>query len=71
MPHKHNASRRHHIGKMKFKVTNWQEYEAGLRRRGSITLWITPDALAGAGRPHVARRVVVSLSIRIWRSKLR
>jgi len=45
MPHKHNAARRHHIGKIKFKVTNWAEYEAGLRRRGSLTLWITPEAL--------------------------
>ena len=47
MPHKHNDARRHHIGKMKFKVANWQEYEAGLRRRGSLTLWITPEALTG------------------------
>ncbi|MCB1528762.1 MAG: IS5 family transposase [Hyphomicrobiaceae bacterium] len=47
MPHKHNAARRHHIGKMKFKVTNWAEYETGLRRRGSLTLWITPEALSG------------------------
>jgi hypothetical protein len=46
MPFKHNASRRNHIGKMKFKVTNWREYEAGLRRRGSLTLWITPEALS-------------------------
>ena len=52
MPHKHNAARRHHIGKMKFKVTNWAEYEAGLRRRGSLTLWITPEALAGWAAPR-------------------
>jgi hypothetical protein len=52
MPHKHNAFRRHHIGKMKFKVTNWAEYEAGLRRRGSLTLWITPEALAGWAAPR-------------------
>lgn len=45
MTFKHNASRRHRIGKMKFKVTNWPEYEAGLRRRGSLTLWRTPEAL--------------------------
>jgi len=25
---------------MAFKVQNWPEYEAGLRRRGSLTLWI-------------------------------
>ena len=45
MPHKHNADRRHHIPKMAFKVENWPEYEAGLRRRGSLTLWIEDGAL--------------------------
>ncbi len=46
MPFKHNASRRHHIETMKFRVSNWREYEAGLRRRGSLTLWVTPQALS-------------------------
>jgi hypothetical protein len=45
MPHKHNADRRHHIPKMAFQVRNWPEYEAGLRRRGSLTLWIEDAAL--------------------------
>ncbi len=45
MPHKHNADRRHHIPKMAFKVENWPEYEAGLRRRGSLTLWIEDGVL--------------------------
>ena len=45
MPNKHNAARRHHIPKMSFQVQNWAEYEAGLRRRGSLTLWIEEDAL--------------------------
>src|ERR1017187_4924680 len=31
--------------KMRFKVTNWAEYEAGLRRRGSLTFWITESAI--------------------------
>lgn len=31
---------------MKFKVTNWREYEAGLRRRDSLTLWMTAGALS-------------------------
>jgi hypothetical protein len=44
MPHKHNADRRHHIPKMSFKVQNWPAYEAGLRRRGSLTLWIVDAA---------------------------
>src|ERR1700712_3563178 len=46
MPHKHNADHRHHIPRMAFKVRNWPEYEAGLRRRGSLTLWIEDAALA-------------------------
>ncbi len=45
MPHKHNADHRHHIPKMSFKVQNWPAYEAGLRRRGSLTLWIEDAAL--------------------------
>jgi hypothetical protein len=45
MPYKHNVDRRHHIPKMAFKVRNWPEYEAGLRRRGSLTLWIEDAAL--------------------------
>src|SRR6202166_2174966 len=45
MPHKHNADRGHHIPTMSFKVRNWPAYEAGLRRRGSLTLWIEDAAL--------------------------
>ena len=56
MPFKHNASRRHRIGKMKFKVTNWAEYEAGLRRRGSLTLWVTPEALSSWHAPKRTTR---------------
>jgi hypothetical protein len=46
MPFKHHAARRHHIPQARYKVRNWREYEAGLRRRGSLTLWITDEALA-------------------------
>ncbi|MBP2444088.1 hypothetical protein JOH51_001527 [Rhizobium leguminosarum] len=41
---------------MKFKVTNWPEYEAGLRERGSLTLWLTPEALAGWTAPRRTTR---------------
>lgn len=44
MPHKHNARKRHHTPKAKCIVTNWPQYEAGLKQRGSLTLWITPEA---------------------------
>ena len=46
MPHKLNARGRHHIPKMRHTVTNWAEYEGGLHRRGSLTLWITYEAIA-------------------------
>jgi hypothetical protein len=46
MPHKHNAGKRHHIPKAKFTVTNWPEYENGLKQRGSLTLWLTPEVIA-------------------------
>lgn len=56
MPFKHNACRRHRIGKMKFKITNWAEYEAGLRHRGSLTLWMTPEALSSWQAPKRTTR---------------
>jgi hypothetical protein len=46
MPHKYNANRRHRIPKRRYKVTNWQAYEAGLRQRGSLTIWFTEEAIA-------------------------
>jgi hypothetical protein len=38
MPHKYIAARRHRIPKRRYKVTNWQAYEAELRQRGSLTI---------------------------------
>src|SRR5690349_22301525 len=45
MPHKYHADRRHHIPKVQYRVRNWREYEAGLRRRGSLTIWVTDEAV--------------------------
>jgi hypothetical protein len=47
MPFKANADRRHHIPKQRYKVTNWAEYDAGLRARGSLTVWFTAEAIEG------------------------
>ena len=30
--------------KTKYRVTNWQEYERGLRSRGDITVWFSDEA---------------------------
>lgn len=56
MPNKHNANGRHHIPKMKFTVRNWQEDDAALRARGSLTMWVTPEAIeCGTAQPRTTR----------------
>jgi len=56
MPNKHNDDRRHHIPKMRFQVTNWAAYEAGLRRRGSLTLWgAVLNRMIDQARPNSVR----------------
>ena len=46
LPFKLNQDRRHHIPRQQRKVTNWPAYEAGLRQRGSLTVWFTDEAVA-------------------------
>src|SRR3954466_3066060 len=61
MPFKANAARRHCIPKQQRRVTNWAEYDAALRQRGSLTVWFTAAAIAAwhaeprttpGGQPH-------------------
>jgi hypothetical protein len=59
MTYKHNESRRHKVKKSGYKVTNWYDYNNGLRLRGDFTIWFTEEVIvdwhpakAGArGRP--------------------
>ena len=46
VPFKANAARRHRIPKQRHRVTNWAEYDAGLRQRGSLTVCFTEEAIA-------------------------
>src|SRR3984893_5008432 len=46
VPFKANADRRHHIPKQQDRVTNWSEYDAALRQRGSLTVWFSEEAIA-------------------------
>jgi Transposase DDE domain len=49
MPFKSNADRRH-------RITNWAEYDAGLRARGSLTAWFTAEAIeAWKAEPRTGR----------------
>ena len=45
MPFKVNQDRRHHIPRQRHRVTNWAAYDAGLRARGSLTVWFTAEAI--------------------------
>src|SRR4051812_4633487 len=56
MPYKANAERRHKILKMRYRVTNWPEYDAALVQRGSLTLWVTEAALAAWRAPVTGKR---------------
>jgi Transposase DDE domain len=47
LPFKLNQDRRHHIPKQKYTVTNWREYDASLRQRGSLTVWFSAEAVEG------------------------
>src|SRR3954452_13001772 len=56
VPFKLNQDRRHHIPRQRHKVTNWSDYEASLRQRGSLTVWFTEEAIAAwAAAPRVSR----------------
>src|SRR5215210_5103182 len=44
LPFKLNQDRRHHIPEQKRKVTNWRDYDASLRQRGSLTVWFSDEA---------------------------
>ena len=56
MPFKAKAACRRHIPKQRHRVTNWAEYDAGLRARGSLTVWFTPEAIAAwAAAPRTTR----------------
>ena len=43
---KANSVRRHRIPRQRHRVTDWAEYDAGLRQRGSLTVWFTDEAVA-------------------------
>ncbi len=46
MPFKAKAACRRHIPKQRHRITNWAEYDAALRQRGSLTVWFTEAAIA-------------------------
>src|SRR5690242_5308193 len=69
MPFKANADRRHRIPKQRRRITNWAEYDAALRQRGSLTVWFTEAAIAAwhaeprttpGGQPHYSSLAITT-----------
>jgi hypothetical protein len=82
VPFKANAARRHRIPRQRHRVTNWAEYDAGLRQRGSLTVWFTDAAITAwrseprttpGGQPHYsALAIATALTLRaVFRLALR
>jgi hypothetical protein len=70
----HNAARRHCIPRLRYRVRNWQAYEADLQRRGDLTLWVDEAALTGwraprrstpGGQPRYAD-VAIEAALMFW-----
>ena len=47
MPFKLHSKCRPHVPRQRHRVTNWRDYDASLRNRGSLIVWFTPEAIAG------------------------
>src|SRR4051794_26099075 len=69
MPFKAYADRRHRIPKQRRRVTNWAEYDAALRQRGSLTVWFSDEAIAAwhaeprttpGGQPHYSSLAITT-----------
>ena len=56
-----------------YRVRNWPAYEAGLKQRGSLTFWITPQALRGwyhqgstqRGRPYTFSDLAIQTALMV------
>lgn len=71
MPYKVNQERRHRIPRARYRVKNWRDYDAALRRRGDLTVWVTAEAIEAwtpantgrRGRPQQYSEVVVEIGL--------
>ncbi len=82
MPFRAKAACRRHIPKQRHRITNWAEYDAALRQRGSLTVWFTEAAIAAwraeprttpGGQPsYSALAITTALTLRaVFRLALR
>jgi hypothetical protein len=53
----------HHIPRQQDRITNWSEYDAGLRQRGSLTVWFSKEAIS-AWRSELGAHLAISVCLR-------
>ena len=81
MPFKLNQDRRHRIPRQRHRVTNWRDYDASLRQRGSLIIWFTDKAIESwtaeprttpGGQPwHSSLAILTALTLRaVFRPRL-
>jgi hypothetical protein len=56
MPYKFHEPCRHRIPRARYRVQNWPQYDRALQRRGDLTVWVTPEAIAAWQPPRTGRR---------------
>src|SRR3954447_3332181 len=56
MPYSVNKARRQKIPKARYQVKNWREYDQALQQHGSLTLSVTPEAIASWHATATGRR---------------
>jgi hypothetical protein len=56
MPYKFNEGRCHRIPKVRYPVTNRPECDVALIRRGSLTVWLTEEAVSAWYAPATGER---------------
>ena len=66
---------RHHIRKPRYRVTNWAEYDAALKRLGSLTVWfpeeaaqawqVEPRTTPGGQSHYLALAITTALAVRM------
>jgi hypothetical protein len=64
---KYRKRSQYKYAKFPYRIRNWPEYEAGLRRRGDLTIWFSDDAIKSwraptSGRPG-GQRIYANIAI--------
>src|SRR3954453_2778208 len=44
------------FSKVRYQVKNWRQYDQALQARGSLTVWVTPEAIAAWQAPPTGQR---------------